>query len=472
MGKRRLMAMIAAFLLLAGACAAEGDETGSDEGGQDSEEEVTTTADGDMFGDMPTPCGDGELSVDPEEGHATDKLAIGVANDRSSDIRPGLNKEMWDASQAFVKWCNAQGGIGGLPIEIVDLDAALFEVETAMTRACSQVFMMAGGGWVQDNLTFTGKPESDFHLCGMADIPAFTVSPEKGESNGQVQPLPHVSTVTPNGWSTTVLELFPDEASTAVMVWGDLPSLEVISEQDTAALESTGVEVVEALTYPPTGLSDWTPLATQIINSGAGTLHFIGEPTNMGSLLVALGSQGWEGFPVTNTNMYDPTMVGSAGAENAAGTVIRSAFHPFEEAEDWPATQQFIDILNENVPDAKQALLGMQSFSSWLLFAQSANECGEANDGVLTRACILEAAADTEDWTAGGLHAPSSPGPEGGTPGNCFMLVTVNSSGGFERLHPEVGSDDDDVAGFHCEGELVEVPGAENLGVIGPNQPL
>jgi hypothetical protein len=48
----------------------------------------------------------------------------------------------------------------------------------------------------------------------------------------------------------------------------------------------------------------------------------------------------------------------------------------------------------------------------------------------------------------------------------------VNADGGFERLHPEVGSDEDDGAGFHCEGDLVEVPGAQNLGVLGPDQPI
>ena len=47
-----------------------------------------------------------------------------MPNDRSAEIRPGLNKVMYDASVAFAGWCNDQGGIGGLPIEIVDMDGA------------------------------------------------------------------------------------------------------------------------------------------------------------------------------------------------------------------------------------------------------------------------------------------------------------------------------------------------------------
>ena len=65
----------------------------------------------------------GEFKIkDGEAGAGADKLYIGVPNDRGAAIRPGLNKELWDASVAFSDWCNEQGGIGGLQIEPVDLD--------------------------------------------------------------------------------------------------------------------------------------------------------------------------------------------------------------------------------------------------------------------------------------------------------------------------------------------------------------
>jgi hypothetical protein len=202
-------------------------------------------------------------------------------------------------------------------------------------------------------------------------------------------------------------------------------------------------------------------------------MHLVGEPVYLGNAVRALREQGWEGDPVVETNMYDQQYVDAAGAENAVGTVIRTVFHPFEEADQWPATKQYMDIVNDNVDDAKIATLGAQSFSAWLLFATAANDCAADNDNVLTRACVLEAAADIDEWTAGGLHSPGEPGPLGGTPGVCEMAIVVRTDGEFERLAPEIGSDEDDGDGFTCfEDSHVPVPENEGLGVIGADQPL
>ena len=109
-------------------------------------------------------------------------------------------------------------------------------------------------------------------------------------------------------------------------------------------------------------------------------------------------------------------------------------FWPFEEADHNPATQQYLDLLTES--GGKIALLGAQSMSSWLLFAQSARDCDLAND--LTRSCVLEAAASVEDWTGGGLHAPTVPGSNEPTP--CTVVLEVQD-GGFARFAPEEGYD-------------------------------
>ena len=45
-----------------------------------------------------------------------------------------------------------------------------------------------------------------------------------------------------------------------------------------------------------------------------------------------------------------------------------------------------------------QALLALQSFSAWLLFATSAKECGAD----LSRKCLYEKAKAVTSWTAGG----------------------------------------------------------------------
>jgi hypothetical protein len=276
-----------------------------------------------------------------------------------------------------------------------------------------------------------------------------------------------------SAWLRIYKSLEPDNAESMAEVWGDLPAMKAVRNRAVAVMEDQDVEVAGVFDYPATGLPDWTPLAQEIIGSGATSMHWVGEPTFLGNTVKALREQGWEGDPVVETNIYDQQYVDTAGAENASGTVIRTLFHPFEEAERWPATKQYMDIVNDNVDDAKIAILGAQSFSAWLLFATAANNCAADNDNVLTRACVLQAAADVEDWTAGGLHAPSDPGPLGGTPAGCEMAITVTPDGEFERLTPAIDSDQDHVDGFTCfEDFLVPVPDNEGLGVIGADQPL
>jgi hypothetical protein len=410
--------------------------------------------------------------VEPSEaGGSPDTLRLGVANDRSAAIRTGLNRELWDTATAFAAWCNGQGGIGGLPVKLVDLDGRLFEVESAIATACTGTFMMVGGGHVQDNLQFSGTTGSDLHLCHLADIPAFSASAQKADSNGQVQPLPRsAARVSVNGFAAFHDE-FPD-LSTMAVLWGQLPTMEQMKDLSVVAARAAGLDVVAELPYPATGLLDWTPLAQQVIDSDAESLFWIGEPTNLGSLMGALRTQGWDGVVFSETNIYDQVFLGSAGGA-AEGTVVRTAFHPFEESGRWKAVADYQQMFERYAPEGKVAMLGMQAMSAWLLFATAAGDCGAGNHGVLTRACVLRAADAVEDWAAGGLHASSDPGPASSQPTACTMLLVVHD-GRFERLYPEIDGKADDGDGFNCAGrkKMVSVPSNEGLGVVSPDQPL
>ena len=128
-----------------------------------------------------------------------------------------------------------------LEIELVDLDGGVVAVEAAMTKACDGVFAMVGGGYAMDNLEFSGKPGSDFHECGLIDIPGFAVSVEKSLSNGQVQPIPNPTNAKGTQWIVDLKELYPEESKNAVVVYSkDLPSLEAIKVQWDVLTESVG----------------------------------------------------------------------------------------------------------------------------------------------------------------------------------------------------------------------------------------
>ncbi len=451
-------------------CGASG-ESVEDDVVPDATEEVAGGSDG-SFGSLDELCGAGDVSVgDDEQGIANGQLNIGVATDRDAEVRPGLNKELWDTSVAFADWCNDQGGIGGLQIHLVELSGALFNVEAAMTTACNDVFAMVGGAFAQDQLEFSGNAASDFHQCGMIDIPAFAASAAKSGSNGVVQPIPVAPDAEINTGFKAFKELFPDQAESAVIVYGDLAVMEGSRDKFRVALDDAGIDVVDTVNYPVVGVTDWTPFARKVLDSGATMLTFIGEPTNLANLLARLDEQGWEGTPVLQSNMYDEQIFG-AGTAGPDGAVLRTPAHPFEEADEWPAVQQYLDLLAERVPDARTSLIGLQSLSAWLLFTVAANECSAANDGVLDRTCILERAAAQEDWTGGGLHAPQQLAPNvDAVLSPCIVLLVVRD-GAFERLHPDVegtGAADD---GFDCRSDGVSRIEGIDAGEVDPDRAI
>lgn len=465
--RRSLIVAVAAITVITAGCGARGGENVTDaaeKAGYDSDTMpaggvAAPTDDGADpesadFGDIVAPCHDGDYTVaEGEQQGAAGTIQIGVPNDRGATIRPGLQKPVWDASVAFAAWCNEQGGIGGLQIELVDMDGKLFEVEAAMQKGCGTAFALVGGGNVQDDLQFSGKDGSDVQKCGLIDIPAYAVSATKSESAGSVQPIPNPPTEVSSTWFQDFNELYPEQAAAWAPVWGNLPSLEAVKTRQEAVAKDVGMEQVGDFNYPPIGTTDWTPLALSIIESGATSMTWTGESPDVAKVIERLKDQGWEGRALLESNQYDRLFVESASPQGLEGTVVRLGPHMLEEADQWPAVRKYLDLVDSYVDGGETALLGMQSMSAWLLFATAANACAEADDGVLSRSCIVEQAAAVSDWTGGGLHGPQDPaeGPDA-TPSTCNQLLIVKD-GEFERLYPEIGGEGDDGDGFHCPAD-------------------
>lgn len=469
--KRSLVVLAAAIAVLATACGASGTSDGKSDDDDKAPESTVVESSEAAFGDLTELCGSGDYTVKSDEaGKGSDKLYIAVPNDRSSTYQAGLNKVLWDASSAFSSWCNDQGGVGGLKIELIDADAGVFQVENAMTTACNDAFMMVGGGLVADNLEFSGKDGSDFHKCGMAEIPAFTVSPEKSDSNGMVSPLPNPASSFETGYFNAFREIYPDKAEAWGVINADTDSLDPQTQKYIAAAEAIGIPFTGKVPYPVIGVSDYTPYVRKFLEMDAGSFTFVGEVEGLNSVVSGLSMQKWDGVPLLEANVYDPKFAAEPAAE---GAVVRMTYHPLEEADMWPATKKYIEINEQYVKGGELGGLGIQSTSAWLLFVTAANACAADNGGELTRDCILEQADAIDDWSGGGLHGLQDPKP-GNTAkaGACTMLLVVKD-GSFERLYPEIDGDNDDFQGFSCpQDSIIEVTANKGKGVVDPDRPI
>ena len=450
---------MAVLVLVAAACSDRGDDPSGGEGASEttatSRATDATTADGTTFGDLASPCGEGDGAPQaptggPEEtqGITDDAIAVGTVADPGFTARPGLNQEIFDAGEAFVGWCNEQGGINGRQLELTQYDAKYTEYQARMEEACGSEFAIVGDGAVQDNLwVSTGA------ACGLIDVAGFSVTPEKSGTSDPaeidrlraVQPLPNASDRYMVSPMRVLMEDHEDALAHFGIVYGDIATLQIQADKTVEAYEALGAEVVSQQAYNVIGEANWAPFAQELKNAGVEWFTFIGEGANLALLQQAMSEIDYSPeVTLQETNFYDQAYLDAAG-DAAEGTYIRTAFVPFEEADQNPATRTYVDLV-EGV-DGKVALLGAQSMSAWLLFAQSAKACDDA--GTLTRSCVLDEASSVTEWTGGGLHAASDPSLTVGTE-DCTVLLQVRD-GAFVRAAPDEG--------FECIGEPITLVG-------------
>jgi ABC-type branched-subunit amino acid transport system substrate-binding protein len=471
-----MLAVMLAVMLVAGACAARGADKAAEGDGASATPTTTKSASGSgRFGTMKSPCGPDverkKITLDPAEaGNGTVKLYIGVANDRTSEARPGVLKEMYDSTLAFARWCNDQGGIGGLQLETVDLDAKLFNVEAAMTTACTSVFALLGGSFVEDNQMFSGKDGSDFHKCKLIAFPGFALSTDFADANGVIQPVPNHGYVKGITGFEALKKLAPQDIKKTTVVYGDgVDTLRVQRDQQKEQMKAAGgFGFVDDITYQVLN-QDWSIIAQKIVDSGATFAYYIGEPENWSLLLSDLKTKHWNGTVMAEVNEYDPKLF-VKGPNVADGALVRMVIHPFEEADSWPATKQYLAIMKKDgPPGAKIAALGVQSFSAGLLFATAVNDCAKSTGGKVTRVCVVDAGKRITSWDGGGLHARID--LSGKSTEDCSMVIEADN-GTFSRVYPKLGSKDASPDGFHCDPKgLVKIEGDFGKGNVDPSLP-
>ena len=472
------LALVVSSLLLVAACGNRGDDTADtsapttaapdtaapdtdapdtaapDTGAPDTEAPTTeapTTEpppDAVMFGTMESPCGPaGEAGVPTvaEGQNGGDPLKLGTANSHGYEASPGLTIEMLDAAQAFASWCNEQGGIRGLPIEIVDLDDKLFNAPPAMEQACSEVFAMVGGGFVFDDQMFPR-----FHECEMISFAGYTVTPTAAMANGKIQPIPNPALEKPASWLIWAAEAHAEDIQRTAIIYGDFLTTKVVAEQLEATMDAVGgYTIVDRIPYNPGGEANWAPFAQRLKDGNVTAVTMVGSDSNLILLAKAMREIGYvPNLVLQEANFYTSAMVAEGDADATEGFLVRTAYAPFEEPENFPGMQSYLDMMDTYKPDGKKAGLGLQATSALLMFVTAANTCLDSNDNVLERECVLAAGMAIDSWTGGGLHTETNPGSN--LPPECGIIMEVRD-GKWQRLFPELGSEDDNGEGWHCD---------------------
>ena len=443
------LVLACALAVVAAACGREGETTepGPSDSGVTATSEPDGSGDGESaldsgaFGDLGVVCqpaaqsATAKAAVDP--GVTADSIQISTFSDAGFAGRPGLNQELIDTAEAFTKWCNEHGGINGRTIDLIERDARLNEFQQRVIEACDDGdFFTVGGG-----ATFDDTGQRDRLACGLPTIVAFAVSAEAAAADLSIQPVPNPPNQISVGSHRWLAQQLPDSTQSVGIFAASIAATESIAARHKEAIvDGLGWKVVYDATYNPLGEAAWRPFLEAMRGAGVRGLIWVGEPSYLAKLLTEAESLDITFDWVTaDANHYDPVLTDSAGSA-ADNTFIRSTFFPFltdEDASANPATEQYRTLMREYDPNGKIAYLGVQSLSAWLLFAKAASECGVN----LTRDCVWSNASGIEEWSGGGLHAPSDlTGGAGGNASTCWSLVGANNGDfGLADIDPTDG---------------------------------
>jgi ABC-type branched-subunit amino acid transport system substrate-binding protein len=389
---------------------------------------TTAAPAGEMFGDLPSPCGEGDAAGATANGVTDTDITIGYGDDSDYPPAPGLTKEIGDSLKMMIDWCNAQGGINGRTIVGNYYDAKLLQVAEAMTQACNdKVFMLVGEGWALD----AGQEQIRID-CQLSAIPTYTVSTAFAHGSGMVQPAPNPGDESVASPAFQLAELYPEAVKKAAFVFAEYPPTRETRDKAVAGYPAAGWTFLDCdQIYNIAGEADWKPFAENLKACGAEMVVYVGSPTpNLQNLLTAAQQVDYDPIWTTDANNYTQAFAewNAANGDAAHNLYVRMAYTPFELADQSPATQKFLD-LNE-ASGGKLGLLGAQTASAFLLWATAASECGSD----LTAKCVLDNAGAQSAWTGGGLQTAMNVGANEGP--TCGMLIQTKD-GAWAKSYPQ-----------------------------------
>ena len=412
------MAIVVAVGLIAVGCRSE---STTPEAGPDPVAGATTVASSapGAFGDLKNVCQPGNATGATDQGVTDTAIDVGTITDYSftHDQSPD------NTAKAFTEWCNAAGGINGRKLQDTVRDTKLFEYRQRILDACPVDFMLVGGTG-----SFDGTGVKDRLSCLLPEFTAQSIDAKNAGSDLQFQPVLNTnpSIYYLEGFYTWLLDKYPDSKGAVGFIKADADVVKVRIDQAKETIAGLGANVVYDDLFPPIGVSDWGPYAQAIKSAGVKGLVFSGNPQDLPKLEQALQDANYTlDWIDANPNSYSKSFLDLTGPlTDQQPNYTEPGVFPLEKSPESPANQQLTAIFKQYVPDGEVNSLAVAGWSAWLLFAQSARDCGSQ----LTRKCVLDNAAKNKAWTAGGVQPPVDLSDKT-SKRVCFTVEHASSSG-------------------------------------------
>jgi hypothetical protein len=411
-------AAVGATALLAAGCSRAGTSTTSASSSSPSSSSSGASTAGD-FGTLTNVCHGGSPSGAPAQGVTATTIKVGVLTDEQFNKNPDLP----NAATVFSKWCNAAGGINGRQIVPDVHQTDMMAVVPAMTAACSSDFVLAGGSAALDGLGTATRLK-----CLLPDFDAQENMPQAAGSDLEFGAVSYnFAYADYSGYYKWLMQKYPDSKGHIAIVWGDSAVTQIDYAEQQVTIAALGGGATTSITFPATGVTNWTPYAEEIKAKGIKGLTFYGTPEWLIPLEQALDNIGYKlDWIDTNSNAYGASFIQLAGKILSQQTNYASLFgvYPLEKASGNPTVQKIQQLFQQYAPGQPVTLQVLQAFSMWLAFATAAENCGSN----LTRTCVVQSAQKLTTWNGGGITATENLGTPL-APMSCFNVEQASTSG-------------------------------------------
>ena len=406
--------------------------------------------------------GGGDEALEATDIGITDtEIRIAVLADVENPLQPGLFQGAPDAITGFAKFVNKNGGLAGrkLSVDFIDSHLNADDTRNAIVEACENNFAIVGSAslFVNNVDDMVNCANSEGAAIGLPDFPVLTTEPvhQCSPVSRPINPPTlecdtidqHPQTYRGNiGATDYYLKQHDDKLSGVFLYPSDLKSAKDSQVPNFTAQEEAGIALDAEYDVSARGQqSVYTPIAQQMKDDGTTYARSGLAFSSTISMRKEAKLQGVTDVEVWDCSLqcYNRQLLEQGGADVEDQYVYMNFVPFFGEANVNKMTKNFVKYVGKDKVDGFSA----QAWSAGVYFRDSVNAVvKEGGNNALTRERLLDAASNINDFTAGGLMAPTDVGDR--TPGSCYAVVQVQD-GEFQRVYPKKKGS------FDCKSKLV-----------------
>lgn len=405
--------------------------------------------------------GGGDESLEATDiGITADEIRIAVMADVENPLQPGLFQGAPDAINGFADYINDNGGLAGrkLVVDFIDSHLSADDTRNAIVEACENNFAIVGSAslFVNNVDDMVNCANSEGAAIGLPDFPVLTTEPvhQCSPVSRPINPPTldcatiddHPQTYRGNIGATDYYLKQNKDLSGVFLYPSDLKSAKDSQVPNFTAQEEVGIKLdAEYDVSARAQQSAYTPIAQQMKADGTTYMRSGLAFSSTISMRKEAKLQGVSDVEVWDCSLqcYNRQLLEQGGADVEDQYVYMNFVPFFGEADANKMTKSFVKYVGKDKVDGFSA----QAWSAGVYFRDSVNAVvKEGGNNALTRERLLDAASSINDFTAGGLMAPTDVGDR--TPGSCYAVVQVKD-GEFQRVYPKKKGS------FDCKSKLV-----------------